>query len=176
MFRYLALLSFFAVPVLSFAATGDTVTPIVCENIYEIRGPSQIRMGTTQEYSVSTGSGDFYGSVTYMLKRDGKVVETVENREKYLRYFSNPGEVLLEAKIVTNFDECSYVVSKKIQVYESILLYVGSQRSGIETPIQDVYEKNNILFKSYLKGSNVSQSENAQEMWESIAQSDIFIV
>lgn len=92
MLRYLVLLSFFAFPTFLFAASGDTAVPapMICEDVYEIQGPSQIKMGTTQEYSVSSGSGDFYGSVTYTLRRDGKAVETVEDREKYLRYFTNP--------------------------------------------------------------------------------------
>ena len=104
------------------------------------------------------------------------MVETVKDREKYLRYFTTPGEVTLEAKVTTQDNSCEGVVSQKIRVYDSVFTYVGTERSGVETGIRDVFEKNNILYKGFTGKLNISSSEDSQNIWENIDQSDIFVV
>lgn len=179
MTRILVFIFFLFIPVFAFAATGDVVevAPISCSTLYSITWPDQVKVGSTHEFILSSGSGsDFSGSVVYTLRRDKKVVETVKDREKYLRYFTTPGEVTLEAKVTTQDNSCEGIVSQKIRVYDSVFTYVGTERSGIETGIRDVFEKNNILYKGFTGKVSISNSEESQNIWENIDQSDIFVV
>ena len=106
----------------------DTITPpiILCSLQYEIIWPEQVKVDTTHEYKLTlTGTGEgFSWAVTYRLKRDSKIVEMMQDREKYLRYFTTPWEVTLEATIENKLNQkiCEWVVSKEIRVYKTILL------------------------------------------------------
>lgn len=163
----------------TFAETGNVIpiVPINCSNIYSINWPEQVKIGSTHEYYLTLWSGsNFSGTVIYTLIRDKKLVETIKDREKYLRYFTTPWEVTLEARIHTNENICEWVIIKKIRVYESMLTYIGSKRLWVETGIKDIFEKKNILYKSYIDMINISTSEVNQDIWSSIDQSDIFII
>ena len=100
----------------------------------------------------------------------------IQDREKYLRYFSTPGEVILDAKINIGENSCEGNIIKKIRVYNSVITYIGSERFGVETGIRDVFDKNNILYKSYIDTNSISKFELSQDIWSSIDQSDIFII
>lgn len=134
-------------------------------------------MDATHEYSLSAGSGgDISGNITYVLKRDDKVVETIHNKDVYSRSFATPGEVTLEAKVANSAMVCEGSVKMKIRVYQSVLTYAGNELSGLKTGMGDILEKNNILLKSSTAKSILPGSEESQEMWDSIEQSDIFVV
>lgn len=134
-------------------------------------------MDATHEYSITTASGgDVFGSIAYTLKRDDKVVETIHNKETYSRSFATPGEVTLEAKITGNTIVCEGLMKKKIRVYQSVLTYAGNELSGLKTGMGDILEKNNILLKSFTAKSILPGSEESQELWDSIEQSDMLIV
>ncbi len=161
------------------AETGiiTPVTPISCSQIYLIDGLEEVKVTSSHEYRLITLSGsDFSGNVTYTLKRDKKIVEKIEDREKYLRYFKTPWEVILEAKINTSENACEWIIMKKIRVYGSMITYAGNEKLWVETGIKDVFEKNNILYKSYIDKLNIPTLEENQNLWNSIDQSDIFII
>lgn len=184
--RYTAFFALILFPFFAFAQTGETASQwdipvpqefVSCENSYAIIGPSQVKIGSAYEYKISTGSGeDISGAVKYTLKRDGEIVETMDDKEKYLRYFTTPGEVTLEAQITESPSSCTGSITKRIRVYDSVLAYVGSERSGIETGMKDVFEKNNILFESYVDKPIISQTAEIQEILDTIDRSDTFIV
>lgn len=160
------------------ANTGTVVPslPVSCESVYRIVGPSQIKADAVHEYSLATGSGaDISGSITYTLKRDGKIVETVHSKDVYSRAFGTPGELVLEAK-ASNGVTCEGSVKKNIRVYRSVLTYVGSELSGLKTGMADILEKNDILLKSSTAKSILAGSEESQELWDSIEQSDTLVV
>jgi hypothetical protein len=176
-FIFLLILFFSILP--TFAETGDIlpIEPIKCSDLYNINWPEQVKVGSTHEYYLASWSGlDFSGTVIYTLRRDKKVVETIKDREKYLRYFTTPWEVSLEAKINTNEMICEWIITRKIRVYDSVVTYIGNERLWIESGIKDVFDKNNILYKNYIDKVNISTSEESQDIWNSIDQSDIFIV
>ena len=163
----------------TFAETGSIipVEPPICDTVYAINWPEQVKVGSSHEYSLTTWSGtDFSGSITFVLKRDRKVIETIKDREKYLRYFTTPWEALLEARITITENPCEWIITKKIRVYDSVITYIGSEKIGVETGIKDIFEKNNILYKSYIDTLNISTSEDSQDIWNNIDQSDIFII
>ncbi len=79
-----------------------------------------MKVGSTHEYQVvplGTGSMDPESSIIYTLRRDKKVVEVVSDRDKYLRYFTNPGDVTLEAKVNSALS-CEGIIKKDIRVYK----------------------------------------------------------
>ena len=160
----------------------DTITPpiILCSLQYEIIWPEQVKVDTTHEYKLTlTGTGEgFSWAVTYRLKRDSKIVEMMQDREKYLRYFTTPWEVTLEATIENKLNQkiCEWVVSKKIRVYKTILTYLWVERQWIETGIKDIFEKNDILYKWYNTNISISKLEDLQDIWTSIDQSDVFVI
>jgi hypothetical protein len=163
----------------TFAETGDIIPiePEKCSNLYVIKWEEQVKVGSTHEYYLSSWSGlDFSGTIVYTLRRDKKVVETIKDREKYLRYFTTPWEVVLEARINTNELTCEWIITQKIRVFTSVLTYIGTERLGIETGIKDIFDKNNILYKSYINKKNIPNSEEGQDIWNNIDQSDIFII
>ncbi len=175
----LLILIFLFIPNFLFAATGDSLLPEnpPCSSIYTINWPEQVKIWSTHEYSFTTWSGiDFSGSITYTLRRDKKIIETIQGREKYLRYFTIAGEITLDAQIHTTPSTCEGNISKKIRVYQDIVIYIGSERPWVETGMRDIFEKNNILYQSYINKTNISSSDDNQMLWNSIDQSDIFIV
>jgi hypothetical protein len=184
MIRFFFLVGILFSPLVSVFAETESVipelivpAPINCNSIYTINWPEQVKVGSTHEYYLTSWSGsDFSGSVTYVLRRDKKVVEMIQDREKYLRYFSTPGEVILDAKINIGENSCEGNIIKKIRVYNSVITYIGSERFGVETGIRDVFDKNNILYKSYIDTNSISKFELSQDIWSSIDQSDIFII
>ena len=177
-FFFLILSIFFSViPIFAETGTILPVVPLSCDTMYAINWPEQVKVGSSHEYYLTTWSGtDFSGSITFVLKRDKKVIETIKDREKYLRYFTTPWEALLEARINITENPCEWIITKKIRVYESVITYIGSEKLGIETGMKDVFEKNNILYKSYIDTVNISTSVDSQDIWNSIDQSDIFII
>ncbi len=163
----------------TFAETGSIIPiePPSCDTVYAINWPEQVKVGSSHEYYLTTWSGtDSSGSITFVLKRDRKVIETIKDREKYLRYFTTPWEALLEARITITENPCEWIITKKIRVYDSVITYIGSEKIGVETGMKDIFEKNNILYKSYIDTLNISTSEDSQDIWNSIDQSDIFII
>jgi 7 transmembrane helices usually fused to an inactive transglutaminase len=161
------------------AATGEIIDslPTFCTEQFQIAWSEQVQVGSTHEYRVTTGSGlDFSGSIIYTLVRDGSTVEVVSDREKYLRYFTTPGEVNLQVRIEFPEFSCGINISKTIRVYQSSIFFVWQKRKWIEFGMIDVLDKNNIQFLDYPDNSYISQSEHSQEIWSSIDQSDIFIV
>ncbi len=176
---FILLVIFFLGILPTFAETGEIlpVEPIPCSDIYDITWAEQVKVWSTHEYYLASWSGlDFSGTVIYTLRRDKKIVETIKDREKYLRYFTTPWEVTLEARITTNEKNCEWIITRKIRVYDSVITYIGSERLGAETGIQEIFDKNNILYKSYINKTNIPTSEEGQDIWSSIDQSDIFII
>ncbi len=163
------------------AESGEIIQrePTMCSTIFLLEWPSEVKVDSTHEYQiVSTGSGnvDFSSGVVYTLRRDKKVVETIRDREKYLRYFTTPWIVSLEANIWWSFQGCEWNIEKEIRVYASIFTYIWTERKGVDTGIRDIFEKNNILYKNYTQKNSLSQAENAIDIWNDIDQSDILVV
>ncbi|MDD2891950.1 MAG: 7TM domain-containing protein [Candidatus Gracilibacteria bacterium] len=175
----------FLIPVSVFAETatitqsGNTTSQHMesCKDLYQIQGASQIKTGTLHEYIISTSDGgDFSGNTTYVLKRDNVIIETTTGREKYIRYFTTPGEVIIEANIAGIPVSCTGSIQKKIRVYGSELMYIGDDLSLLKTGMSDILEKNNILLESAIDKSVLPQNEASQATWNSIDQSDIFVI
>ena len=175
-------LLFFILPAeLTHAESGETVPLelIVCTDIFRLEWPNEVKVDSTHEYQiVSSGSGnvDFSSGVTYTLRRDNKVVEVIWDREKYLRYFTTPWIVSLEANMRWNAPNCEWNIQKEIQVYASVFTYIWTERTWIDTGIRDIFEKNNILYKNYTQKNSLSQAENAINIWNDIDQSDVLVV
>lgn len=153
----------------------EPLLPPICSTVYEIVWPDQVKVGSTHEYQVvplGTGSMDPESSIIYTLRRDKKVVEVVSDRDKYLRYFTIPGDVTLEAKVNSSLS-CEGIIKKDIRVYKWAIVYIGIERPGIDT---ETLENQGILYKNYVVSSNLSQSADASTVWESIEQSDIIVV
>jgi hypothetical protein len=180
MIRFLTFfLTFFLFLFPIFAESGDSlpVVPTKCSDLFVINWPDQVKVWSTHEYSLASWSGlDFSGTVIYSLRRDKKIVETINDREKYLRYFTTPWEVVLEARIKTTEWICEWLLFRNIRVYQSVVTYIGSQRLGVETGIKDVFDKNNLLYQSYIDKTNIPTSEESQAIWNSVDQSDVFII
>lgn len=78
-----------------FASTGEVLSSenIQCNDIFQIDGSSQVRVDSTHEFQIlptASGANDFTGKIIYTLYRGNKMVETVSDRDKYLRYFTTP--------------------------------------------------------------------------------------
>lgn len=136
-------------------------------------------METSQEYNVLSLSGsDFAGSIVYTLKRDKKTIESINGRQKYLRYFTTPGLVTLEAKLIS--DEgvtCSGIITRDIRVYQKSVVYIGKSRTAIESGLRDVFEQNDILYRGYETTADIfAQGDDTKNAWIVLDQSDIFIV
>ena len=164
-----------------FAATGEVASwsNLQCNQIFEIDWPSQVRLDSTHEFQVitsSSGANDFTGKIIYTLYRNNKMVESMKDRDKYLRYFTTPWTVVLEAKIDTKKNQCEWKLQKEIRVYKNFLTYIGIERPWVDEWIGDMLEKQDILYKSHVLKINLSQSENVLEIWNDIEKSDIFIV
>jgi hypothetical protein len=71
---------------------------------------------------------------------------------------------------------CTGILTKEIQVYGNVIVYAGNDLSGLKTGIEGVLEKNNVLLKSFTGKLPFSQTENSQEIWDSVGQSDIFVI
>ena len=84
--------------------------------------------------------------------------------------------MVLEVRITDNSVPCEGLLRKNIRVYQSVLVYVGNDLSGLKTGMGDILEKNNILLKTSSNKTIIPQSEESQEVWNTIEQSDIFIV
>lgn len=163
------------------AESGEIISPepIICSELFRLEWPSEVKVDSTHEYQiVSTGSGnmDFSSGVVYTLRRDKKVVEIIRDREKYLRYFTTPWMVSLEANIWWSFQSCEWNVKKEIRVYASVFTYIWVERTWIDTGIRDIFEKNNILYKNYTGKNSLSQAEKAIDIWNDIDQSNILVV
>ena len=166
---------------LTHAESGETipVEQALCSDFLHLEWPSEVKVGSTHEYQIiSTGSGnvDFSSGVTYTLRRDKKIVEKIWDREKYLRYFTTPWIVSLEANISWNPLYCERTNQKDIRVYSSKLTYIWTDRNGIDTGINDIFEKNNIHYKNYIQKTSLSEIENIQDIWNDLDQSDMLIV
>lgn len=119
----------------------------------------------------------FSGLVEYRLTRDGKEVEVVTDQEKYLRYFRTPGRVRLDAIVQSGSGRCEpFIASKDIRVYQNAVTYIGDGRISIESGIQDVFERNHLLYVSYTGQTTISAMDNKDTVWSIIDQSDVFIV
>ncbi|MBP9779223.1 hypothetical protein KBD33_01200 [Candidatus Gracilibacteria bacterium] len=182
MFRlFLFIIFFFTYSVGIHALSGDVIPeePSLCSQLYSIEGPEQVKLDSTHEYQiVSTGTGnlEFSGSVVYTLRRDKKVVETIRERSKYLRYFTIAGKPTLEAKIEPAEGNCEGILRKDIRVYESVFTYIGNDKISSDTGVVDIFERNDILYKTFSDQVKLSQSEKATEVWESIKESDTLVV
>ena len=187
-FLIFILLSF---PIFAFAETGNdisngstTQTGVIapqyvkmCKESYQIIWPSQVKVGSAHEYVISTWSGwDISGNVEYTLKRDGVIVETIKDRAKYLRYFTTPWEVVIEASLVNTSISCEGIITKKVRVYESTLMYIGDDLSLLKTGMADILEKKDILLESSVDKTILSQNDESQTVWNSIDQSDTFVI
>ncbi len=166
---------------LTHAESGETITveKALCSDFLHLEWPSEVKVGSTHEYQIiSTGSGnvDFSSGVTYTLRRDKKIVEKIWDREKYLRYFTTPWIVSLEANISRSPLYCEWTIQKDIRVYSSKLTYIWTDRNGIDTGINDIFEKNNIHYRNYIQKTSLSEIENIQDIWNDLDQSDILIV
>lgn len=136
-------------------------------------------MDTSQEYMVRSASGsDFSGSIIYTLKRDEKTVESITGRQKYLRYFTTPGLVTLEAKLTAKEENmCSGIITRDIRVYKKSLVYIGKSRAGIESGMRDIFEQNDILYRGYETTADIFvQIDDGNTAWHILDQSDIFVV
>lgn len=101
------------------------VTETSCQLHFEIDGPTQAKVGSSYEYRVVAHQNfEAINISDFELKRNGSVIESVSKKEKYLRYFTTPGSVTLNAT-VTEPNGCEYSVGKEIRVYETMLVYVG---------------------------------------------------
>lgn len=178
-------------PIFSFAETGDntssggtTQSGIIapqpagaCTDFYQLVWPSQVKVGSSHEYFIATWSGwDTTGNIVYTLKRDGTTVETIKDREKYLRYFTAPWEVAIEASITNAPILCEGNITKKVRVYGSTLMYIGDDLSLLKTGMADILEKNDILLQSSIDKTILLQSDESQAVWNSIDQSDILVI
>lgn len=164
-----------------FASTGEVLSSenIQCNDIFQIDGSSQVRVDSTHEFQIlptASGANDFTGKIIYTLYRGNKMVETVSDRDKYLRYFTTPWTVLLEARVENEANNCQWILQKEIRVYNNFLTYIGIERPGIDEWIREMLEKQDILYRSHILKVNLSQSDNVLEIWGNIEKSDIFIV
>lgn len=55
-------------------------------------------------------------------------------------------------------------------------MYIGDDLSLLKTGMSDILEKNNILLESAIDKSVLPQNEASQATWNSIDQSDIFVI
>ena len=186
-FIILLLCFFFSSVWLWGANTGDTAefwegVPIPveqCNTVYKIAGPTSVKAWSSHEYSIESMSGtEFVWGVIYTLIRDWESVEVINDRQKYLRYFTNPGEVTLNVRLFpATEDTCEWILSTQIQVYNTSFVYVGSARAGLESGIREVFQKNNILYEGYEGASNIfAQMDDGKAAWKSIDQSDILVI
>jgi hypothetical protein len=181
--KFLSLVAiFFILPAGITQAESGEVVPIqsvACSDLFSIEWPIAVKVGSTHEYLISSSwsiNTDFTGSITYTLRRDNKVVETIKDREKYLRYFTTPWNVVLEATIPEGTIACEWRIKKEIRVYSSVFTYIWTERVGIDAWMNDMFERNNILYKSYIQKTGLSQAENASLIWETIDQSDDIVI
>ena len=155
------------------------VAPLSCDALYQITWPTDVKVGSTHEYTVQTQSGvEFSWSVVYTLRRDNKVVEVVNDREKYLRYFTAPGEVVLDVKLISSDTvNCTWLLKKSIRVYDMVFVYVGTPRVGVEWGMKTVFEENNVLYQSYESIGNAQiQTADTKIIWWSLEQSDVLVI
>ncbi|EKD44528.1 MAG: hypothetical protein ACD_71C00111G0003 [uncultured bacterium (gcode 4)] len=183
--KYILLFILLFSPIFVFAQTGDTtqtgvITPQyagICSDFYQIIWPAQVKVGSSHEYIISTWSGwDISGNVIYTLRRDGAIIEIIKDRSKYLRYFTTPWEISIEASIVNTPISCEGNIIKKVRVYESTLMYIGDDLSLIKTGIADILEKKDILLEGSMDKTILSQNDESQVVWNSIDQSDTFVI
>lgn len=163
------------------AESGEILpTPLVnCSDIFRLEWPEEIKINSSHEYqlkSIWSGNTDFSGSVTYTLRIDKKIVETVKDREKYLRYFTTAWAATIEASASPDGVSCEWNIKKDIRVYNSIFTYIWTERKWIDVGMSDIFQKNNILYKNYLQKTSLSLEENSTEILSTIDQSDILVV
>lgn len=178
-------------PIFSFAETGVTIPSGsetqsevippqyagICTSFYQFVWPSQVKVGSSHEYSISTWSGwDVTGNIVYTLKRDGITIENIKGREKYLRYFTTPWEIIIEASITNTPILCEGNLIKRVRVYGSTLMYIGDDLSLIKTGMADILEKNDILLQNSLDKAILSQDDESQTVLNLIDQSDILVI
>ncbi|NDK19336.1 hypothetical protein GW819_00680 [Candidatus Gracilibacteria bacterium] len=188
---YILACIFLLFPVFAFAEIGNsasrenttqsgTIAPQyagICANFYQLVGPSQVKVGSSHEYFIATGSGkDISENIIYTLKRDGITVETIKDREKYLRYFTIPGEITIEANIVNAPILCEGKITKKVRVYGSTLMYIGDDLSLLKTGMADILKKNDVLLESSVDKTILLQNDESQTVWNSIDQSDTLVI
>lgn len=187
MLRFFFFFFFFFSSILStFANTGDedsleVWTPVIekCETLYTLAGPEAVKVETSHEYNILSLSGtDFSGTIIYTLKRDKETIESITGRQKYLRYFTTPGLVTLEAKLSSEDTLlCSGVITRDIRVYQKSLVYIGKSRAGIESGMREVFEQKDILYRGYETTADIfSQIDEGKTAWLILDQSDIFVV
>lgn len=178
MYRFIVSITLLFLPFFAYAESWDIIIekPTQCKSWYEISWLFQAKINSTQEYQLSNSeSKDFSWSIVYTLKKDNDIIESINDREKYLHYFTMAWEYVLEANIADSVNQCEIIIEKKIKIYKNILLYIWTELSWLKTWIWDILEKNNILLNSYSNKTILSQSKESQIIWDSIDQSDYFI-
>lgn len=180
--RLILTIIIFLTPVFAFAATWEITDSNdkkieSCKNSYDIIGPTSVKINSSHEYQIShSGSIDFSWSIVYTLIKDKEIIETTNDREKFLYYFTAPWEIILEAKIKDDIFKCESETKIKIKVYQEVVLYIGNELIWLNSEIWDILEKNNILLKNFANKPMLSQWDDSQLIWDSINQSDFFII
>lgn len=123
-----------------------------CENNkYDIVWEFDAKVNNNLVFSIKNNliwQSNSWLDITYTLKKDWKVLQE-KNQEKFSTSFQEAWKILLEAKIVEEWFECEYKLSKEVNIYTKIISVV-SDNQNINLSFDDDFYKNNILLNKLI--------------------------
>ncbi|USN55604.1 MAG: hypothetical protein H6765_03280 [Candidatus Peribacteria bacterium] len=130
-------------------------------NQFELLGARQVKRGVAEQYQISSTqslSGSY--AYTYEVWRDGENVQLSE--EQVLNYsFPSSGSTVIKW-IATSTGGCVYSLEEKIEVYESIVTYIGPVSPELQLAVSRI-GNSQLLVKEITIADTASISEQLLE-------------
>lgn len=144
-----------------------------CESITaDISGPEYVKIGDPYEYSFVQSGSTKQINARFTLTKDGKVIENSEESEKYLRYFREAGESIIEAEAV--IDDCRIVVTKKIRSFSLYITSISDDENKINGDIISLLDKKGVRIQQITK--NPDGKWVSPNQYELLKDADILLL
>jgi 7 transmembrane helices usually fused to an inactive transglutaminase len=146
--------------------------------VYTLGWDEKLLVGASYEYTILGPNGEKTEGILsdFSILRDGKVVESVRAKEKYVRYFTNPWKVDLEARFALP-NGCIQTIKKSLQVYSRSLVVVGDMSLNFSSEsLSALLSTNNVLLIQKTYQWKLGESTTAPDIWNTIEKSSIVVV
>lgn len=131
-----------------------------CPSDAAIYGPTQIKKGTVNEYTI-VPKMDASEKTTFKLFKNEKNIEW-RNTSIYKPNMSSAGDYVIKADI--NTPTCKITLEKNISVYEKVLVYIGDNAKEFDLGIDENLKKQNIFLEKIL--TTTAGDDLIWRLWE----------
>lgn len=149
--------------------------PALCEGVYTLNGPDNIRINTLAEYTLSSTLGlPLPQAGEYVIRsEEGEEIKTYQ--DKLIHHFAHPGLYTIELRNIEGGAVCEGVIKKEVSVYRNVIVYIGDDTAGInDAEMASVFRVKSTNFMTIPTTAPDFHMES-ESVWNAIAHADTLI-